>query len=311
MLKRLFILIFAFSPGVALAVSKEIQELQRDVAQLQDMVRQLQRSQDEKFAALQVLVQQSLTSANEANRSVAVIQSGIQQSLRDMQEKVVTPVVGVNTRLTGMSDDLRTLTQAVSDLSAQLSKMQTQLNDLSNAVKVLQTPPAPPPQATPTGGPATGMPGGAPDVPTMPAGTLYENAQRDLNGGKFDLAVQEFSLYLKWYGNTDLAPNAQYYLAFIHSSQGDYDSAVKEYDMVLEKYGTGPSNNKAPDAMFGKGLALVKMGRRTDGAKEFQKLIQLYPKNDLATRACTQLKALGYATCTARAAAPKGAKRKQ
>ncbi len=125
-----------------------------------------------------------------------------------------------------------------------------------------------------------------------------------MSGGKLDLALQEFSDYLKWYGNTDLAPNAQFYIAYIHSSQGDYDNAVKEFDMVLEKY---PDNNKTPDSLYNKGLALTKMGRRTDGAQEYRELIQRFPANDLSKRACDQLKGMGL-SCGARAAAPaKGA----
>src|SRR5580700_6727254 len=82
------------SPSRSSGASKEILELQRDVATLQDMVKAMQRSQDEKFGALQVLVQQSLNAANDASKSVAIIQSGFQQSLRDQEAKVVTPVVG-------------------------------------------------------------------------------------------------------------------------------------------------------------------------------------------------------------------------
>ena len=121
-----------------------------------------------------------------------------------------------------------------------------------------------------------------------------------MSGGKLDLALQEFSDYLKWYGSTDLAPNAQYYIAYIHSSQGDYDDAVKEFDMVLEKY---PDNNKTPDSLYNKGLALTKMGRRTDGAQEYRELIQRFPSNDLSKRACDQLKGMGL-SCGARAATP-------
>jgi tol-pal system protein YbgF len=304
MVRRLLILVLACSPGPALAVSKEILELQRDIATLQDLVRQLQRSQDEKLASINTLAQQAVNAANEANRSVAGIQGGIQQTIRDMQDKVVAPVVGVNTRISGMSDDLKTLSNAVADLTAQVNRMAGQLKELNDAVKALQAPPVQPPTQTVPGGTPTA--GAVPDTPTIPAQTLYDNARRDMSGGKLDVALTEYQQYLKWYGSTDLAPNAQYYIAYIHFSQGDYDSAVKEYDTVLEKY---PNNNKTPDAMFGKGLALVKIGRRTEGAKEFQELIKKFPKNDLASQACTQLKALGYATCTARAAAPKGGTR--
>jgi len=299
------------SPPPSSGASKEILELQRDVAALQDAVRSLQRSQDEKLASLQTLVQQSLTAANEANRSVAIIQNGFQQSLRDQESKVVTPVVGLSTRMDQVSTDVRTLSQAVADLTGLISKLQSQLTDLNNSVKVLQTPAAPPPgSGTAMGGAPGGTPGGAGEAPPISSEALYNNANRDRLGGKFDLAVQEYADYLKWYGNTDLAPNAQYYIAWIHASMGDYENAVHEYDIVLEKY---PDNNKTADAMFGKGQALVKMGRRTDGAREFQELIHRFPKNDLSTKACDQLKGMGLG-CTARAAAPatKGtAKRKQ
>ena len=53
------------------APSKEIQELQRDVALLQQQIKDLQRSQEEKFAAVTELVRQSIEAANRANTGVA------------------------------------------------------------------------------------------------------------------------------------------------------------------------------------------------------------------------------------------------
>ena len=296
MFPRLCVWILVASPTLALAASKEIEELQRDVAQLQQQVRDLQRSQDEKFAALQVLVQQAVDNASKANTAVAVIQSGFQQNIRDTETKVVTPVVGLASRMDQVSNDLRTVEQAVSDLTGLISKLQAQLTDLGNAVKVLATPPPAPPPPTTSGGAAA-----APETPTISATDLYSNARRDMSGGKLDLAIQEFSDYLKWYGNTDLAPNAQFYIAYIHSSQGDYDNAVKEFDMVLEKYA---DNNKTPDALYNKGLALTKMGRRTDGAQEFRELIKRFPSNDLSKSACEKLKGMGL-SCALRAAPAK------
>jgi tol-pal system protein YbgF len=141
----------------------------------------------------------------------------------------------------------------------------------------------------------------------MSATDLYNNANRDRNGGKLDLALQEYGDYLRWYGNTDLAPNAQYYIAWIHASQGDYTSAIREYDAVLEKY---PDNNKTPDAMYGKGVALSKMGRRTDGAREFQELIKRFPTNGLASQACTQLTNMGLRCPTGASTATKNGARR-
>ena len=85
-----------WAPALALAANKEIEELQRDVAQLQDQVRQLQQSQDRQLAALTTLVQQSVDAANRANTAVAVIQNNLQQSLKDQESKVAPLMVGVD-----------------------------------------------------------------------------------------------------------------------------------------------------------------------------------------------------------------------
>jgi TolA-binding protein len=311
MFRRVFVsialgaILFALAPAQSYGASKEIQELQRDVAQLQEQLKQLQQSQDRQLAEIRVLVQQSLSAANDANKSVAVIQSGFQQNLRDQEAKVVAPVVGLSSRMDQVSGEMRTLQQAVSDLTGLMSKMQAQLTDLGNAVKVMAAPPAPPP--TLSG--ATGGTASASEVPTMSATDLYNNASRDRTSGKLDLALQGFSDYLKFYGNTELAPNAQFYIAWIHASQGDYESALEEYDLVLEKY---PDNNKTADALYGKGIALTKLGRRTDGAREFQELMKRFPTNALAPQACTQLTNLGYKCgSTPRAAAPKASTKRK
>lgn len=303
------VLALLVAPAYAPAANREMQELQRDVGMLQDQVKALQNSQNERLTELKTLVQQALDNANRANTGVAVIQNGFQQSLKDLgsqvESKVVGPVVGLSTRMDQMSMDLRTLQGAVADLTNLFGKLQSQLTDLNNAVKVLQAPPAAPPPA-PGAGPG---PAAANDTPTVPATDLYNNAQRDRSSGKLDLAVQEFADYLKWYGNTDLAPNAQFYIAYIHYSQANYDDALKEFDAVLEKY---PDDiNKRPDALYYKGMTLLRLGRRTQGSEEFKELLKRYPNHDLSRQACSQLTTMGLKCTAARAAAPAGSRRKQ
>jgi len=281
------------------AASKEIMELQRDVAGLQEQLRLLKESQDKQLAALTVLVQQALDSSKSSTTGVAVIQNNLQQSLRDMESKVQTPVAGLSSRLDGMDQDMRTLQQSVSDLNGSVIKLQGQLTDLKNAVAVLATPAPPPPGTNPAAGASAGAaPGGAtvPGInnaaaqPCPPASDLYPQANTDKGQGKYDIALSEYAEYLRCYGNLPLAPSAQYNIGFIHQAQGDYESAVQDFDAVLEKY---PENTKTADAMYSKGMALVKLGRRTDGADEFAQLIKDYPKTELATKACEQRKSMG------------------
>jgi tol-pal system protein YbgF len=299
--RSLLVCLLLAVPALAPGASKEIVELQRDVAQLQQQIRDLQKSQDEKFTTLLERTQQSIDTANRASTSVAVITSTIEKSLRDQTEKVATPVVGLSTRLNEMGGELRTLSQAVGDLTALLNHMQAQLTDVSNAIKVIQQPPAAPPQqAAQPGQPV--QPAGPSDVPPMTAETMYNAARQDYVSGKYELAVQEFADYLKYYGNTGYAPNAQFYIAMVHFVQSNYDAAVKEFDMVLEKY---PDNTKTPEALLYKGRALAKMpGHKTEGASEFMEVIRRFPKSDQAVQACTERKALGL-NCGAPAAPAK------
>ena len=140
-------------PAYAPAASNEIQELQRDVAFLQEQVKVLQASQNQNFAALSASVQQATDNARDAGKSAAVIQSSFDHNLQGLQssleEKVVGPVTTLNARLDQMSNDFRNLQNAVSDLTSMINKLQAQLADLNNTVKILQAPPVPPPPVAP------------------------------------------------------------------------------------------------------------------------------------------------------------------
>ncbi len=307
--RYLCVLALVALPVSAPAASREIQELQRDVGLLQEQVKNLQASQDQKLAAIQAMVQQAIDNANRANTGVAVIQNGFGQNLKDLENKVVTPVVSLGTRMDQMSNDFRNLQNAVADLTTIINKLQAQLTDVNNAIKVLQTPPPAPPPQTSGGAPpaaAAGVPGApaAASAPTMSADDLYAAALRDRTSGNLPLAIEEFNQYLQWYGNTNLAANAQYYIAYIHYSQGHYDDAVMEFDLVLEKY---PSDNtKIPDALYYKGMSLTRLGKRTQGSEEFKKLLKDYPKSDYSRQACDQLTSMGLRCSTGATTRRKG-----
>jgi tol-pal system protein YbgF len=284
--RSILVCVLSAVPWLAPGASKEITDLQREVALLQQQIKDLQRSQDEKFAIVTELARQAVGAANQANTSVAVITSNLDKSLREQTDKVAATVVGFSSRLNEMGSDLRTLQQAVGDLTALMGRMQAQLTDISNAVRVIQAPPPPAP-TNPAGSAAAGS---ASDMPPMPAEKLYNAARGDFTGGKYDLAVQEFGDYLKYFGGTDLAPNAQFYIAMIHYGQKDYDNAIKEFDMVLEKY---PGNNKSAESLLYKGRALIKTpGNKTKGAAELMEVIKRFPKTDESVQACNERKAL-------------------
>lgn len=272
----LTVVVFLAAPFSGFAQRKEYVQLQRDIALLQDQVRTLQRSMDEKMAQLTLLVQQTLDSVNKANTSIVVLENDFRERLREQEKNVGRPVATIGSKIDQMSTELQVVKESLADLRVRFGRLEQQMVDASNAIKTLQAPPPPP-----------GSPG---PVSGVSAETLYQNALRDKNGGNFDLALREFQEYLQSFGSTELAPNAQFYIGEIHYLRDELDQAVEAFDLVLEKY---PENPKTPDAHYMKGMALVKMGQRNKGRDEFYTLIRRFPNNQLAEKAKDTLKGLG------------------
>ena len=264
------------------AANREMQELQRDVAQLQDQLRQLQSGFDVKMASLQTLVQQALDAANKANTGVTVVNAGISQTLdRELRDRLA-PVAAMSSKLDNTANDASELKISVGDLNAQMNKVLRGLGDISNAIKVLQvagTPIAPPP------------PDASQPLAPPPATALFGTAVKDQNGGKLDLALAEFTDFLKFYPNDPNAASAQYNIGEIHYSQTRLDLAVKAFDAVIEQY--PEDKTLTPDAYYMKGMALKQSSHKNDAASTFRALIGKYPRSERSEQAKEQMRAMG------------------
>jgi TolA-binding protein len=300
MFRRLCAWLLIAVPLTAFAApSKEIQELQRDIATLQELIKNLQKSQDqmlqsqnEKFAALQVLVQQSFTAANNADKAVAVIQSTLQQSAKDQESKLLPPVVQLSSRMDSMANDFRGVQQSVGDLTSLIDKIRTQLTDLNAAIKVMQAPPAAPPPVA-GNSPAPAGPG---DQPSLSATEMLANARADRGANHLDLALRGYADYVKYYGDSPQAAEAMFYIGYIHASQKEYEAAIKDFDAVVERF---PDDSvRAPQSLLQKGLALLKLNRKGEASQAFRDAYVGYPKSSSAQSACDELQKLNY-NCSA------------
>jgi len=272
------------------AASKEMIELQRDVAQLQEQTRLLQQSIDTKMAQLQVVAQQSLDSSNHANSSVSDLSRSIQASGADLGKQVLQPMAALSQRIDGMAQDLQSMQAGVADQSARMAKIQQQLIDLKNAMSTMPAPGSAPPPST-TAAPPAGTPIATdPGSPPISASQLWQNAKRDMDSGNSELALNEFQDYLKFYRSSDLAPNAQFNVGQIHYSQHKLEDAVKDFDQVLEAF---PTNPKTPDAHYMKGRALIQLMQRNEAAREFNAVITQFPSSPAAATSKAALKQLG------------------
>ena len=269
-------LIFA-SAHPAYGVSKEIIQLQTQVQTLSDQVARLQQSLDERMGVLRNLVEQSTDSVNKMSATV-----------NEMQQKSQAQSSDTNSRLEQVSGQVQSLHDTVDELKARLAKITKQLDDMQQGGQNITA--GQPGMAAVPGSPAAGD---AAASAAPPPDVLYNNALRDYNAGKYDLSSQEFNDYLKYYGTTDRASDAQYYAADIEYRQGNFDAAVKDYDKVLEQY---PGGVKAAAAQLKKGYALLELGQREAGVRELNSLIARYPRSVEAAQARDRLKRLGVTT---------------
>jgi len=283
---RTIVALFVLAP-LSFGANKDIQELQRDLAMLQDQVRTLQSSVDQKVSALQTLLQQTLDSVNRTNTAVAVMENRFNDALKQQQQSVSGPVLTVNTKLDQMSEDFRAVRESVLDMNTRMGKLDAKMADLQNLINTIRTPPPPPPAPAGTS-PTDGQPQAG--APPLSADVTYTNAYRDYLGGKYDLAMQEFNDYLKYYKDTQLAPNVQYYIGMIYYNKQDYADALQGFDAVLEHY---PDNNKTPDAHYMKGQSLVGLGKNDAAAREFRDVYNRYSDTEIGAKAKARLKDMG------------------
>jgi tol-pal system protein YbgF len=285
-------------PRPAEAVAREIIQLQQDVTTLLQGQRDISTQMTQDHTVMKTLVEQSGDTMAKLN----VTMSTLQKSMQDVTANSGARLDTMSTQVQGLSDNLE-------EIKSRLGKLNQQLVDLQNTVqsvdaKISGGGTAASPTASNSGGSMSSQPAGslppastaAGGGPAPSADTLYSNGLRDITGGNYDLARKEFQDYLKYYGDTDLASNAQFYLGEIAYSQKNYQQAVAEYDRVLTNY---PKSFKLAPAHLKKGMALVELGQKTSGVRELRDVVRHFPGTEEERRARAKLKELGVAVTAA------------
>jgi len=254
----------------AWGVNKDMIQLQTQVQQLQEQMTAMQRAFDERMGMMKNLVEQDTDAVNKVAAALTALQTTLKKQETD-----------AGTHTDQISGQIQALNDTMDELKVRLAKVTKQLEDMQAAQQSLAAQ-----QATQQAQQQAIAQAPPPDV-------LYNNALRDYNGDKNDLALQEFSDYIKFYPNTDLAGNCYFYLGEIQFKQGNYQPAAQSYDQVLQNFPTG---NKAASAQLKKGFALLELGKQDEGVSELRRLIQRYPHSPESLQARDRLRKLGVAT---------------
>ena len=114
----------------------------------------------------------------------------------------------------------------------------------------------------------------------------YERILSYFKEGNLDGSREGFSAFLVEYPNSDLAPNARYWLGESHYGKKDYKQAIDSYDRVELDY---PQSEKVPAAILKKGFAYLALKDKKRASSAFKQVVTLYPKSPEAGKAYDKL----------------------
>ena len=117
----------------------------------------------------------------------------------------------------------------------------------------------------------------------------YERLLSIFRDGKLEEARHGFAAFLMEYPNSDLAPNARYWLGESHYGKKDYRQAIESYDRVELDY---PQSEKVPAAILKKGYAYLALKDKKRASSAFRQVVTLYPKSHEAGKAYEKLSQL-------------------
>jgi tol-pal system protein YbgF len=152
---------------------------------------------------------------------------------------------------------------------------------------------APPPATAPqSGGSGQASSSQAPAVaaaPPRPVGTDQQNYQAAfdlIQARKYQEAGTAFTKFLSDFPTSPLADNAQYWLAETRYVQRQFQSALPEFQKVVDNY---PQSAKLPDALLKVGYCQIELGNREAARTALQQVMRQYPDTTAARLASQRL----------------------
>lgn len=144
--------------------------------------------------------------------------------------------------------------------------------------------------AAPTGAVAgtTARPGQPVGAAPNPQAELrsYEAASNLFKKNDFAGAVNAFTGFIAEFGQSNLVPNAYYWIGISHGNLKDYKAAMAAQETVARRYA---DSSKAPDAMLAIAQLQFEQGDNGSARDTLDGLINKYPQSDAAAKARTRL----------------------
>ena len=256
---------------------------------------------------------------DEARRRIEQLRQELSQQGRDNEARIARLEESI--RNIGVVELVRQLDQ----MNAEMAKLRGQLEvlanenqqiqkrqrdfylDLDSRLKRLEGVPAGSPSTAPTSeaappassagsvpAPSTGaVQGAAPRTASREEQArelrAYDVASNLFRRNDFSSAIDAFRAFLKDYPQSQLAPNAEYWIGISYANLKDYRSALATQEQLLAKH---PQSSKAPDALLAIASIHAEQGDTGSARNTLEDIIARFPASDAAGKARTRLTTL-------------------
>ena len=255
----------------ACATKTDMRVLQNDLANLKaerNIADSANRAQLERVIASLGAVTDSMSALTARS---ARFQADARQDMYAMQQQLVTIQ-----ELTGQSQ----------------RRLQELRSSMEQRAQELATAPVPTPAAgaAPTPG-GTGVPAATGAAPAGGPGPnqLFQLALDQLRRGSTGSARAAFQDLLRQYPQSDIAGDAQFYIAESFATEGKAASADSVYAIVVANHGTSA---RAATALYKRGVAAEAASRSAEARTFYEAVVRQYPRSDEAALARDRLAAL-------------------
>ncbi len=259
-----FLLLFCSISLTVGGTKEEIIRLQSDVLQLQNQMRLLHKSMDDRGEILKSLLEQ-------LNDQVAASNVLIESMIQVRQTQQVKDA--------DLATSIGQLSQAIQNLNLKWDETNNRIAALHQKMEANQL-----------------HVSSLRRVPSVEGGMVpqadhvYAAVFNDYLMGNYDLAIAGFQDFLISYENSEYSDNALYYLAICYSKLGRHEQGIQTFNQVINLY---PKADMAPQAYFKKALALLELQKNADAIETLKKLAVIFPDSQEAIRARQELETLG------------------
>jgi tol-pal system protein YbgF len=251
---------FLLGPASAFAANKEQQLLMAELRMMQLQQQQLQQM-------LGVLAE-----------SLKVVNGKLEEQAGTNRKALADQRLLIE----GMTDNVRILRERADDTNVRLSSITQELEAVRQTIASQPAPALPP-----TGDPATDpgvaagdVPGstGAPATPVSPPPNLspqraYDTAYSDYTAGHYEIAVEGFETFLKFFPRHPKASEAQLNIGNALYNAGKFKDAIAAYQRTITDY---PKTESVPSAHYKLGLSYMQLKQPDLARTAFQTILQDY-----------------------------------